>query len=94
MNPIYENAGCDKNMPRECAPKPDSIKDIVQNTKGILAELLAMMGDTNMQLFADSPVEKTGSLEGKCFADDVRIVHNQAQMALAMMHDMRMNMIG
>lgn len=91
---MYENAGCDKNMSQECAPKPDSIKDIVQNTKGILAELLSVMGDTNMQLFADSPVEKVGSLEGKCFADDARIVHNQAQIALAMMYDMKRNMIG
>ena len=60
----------------------------------MLAELLVMMGDTSMQLFADSPVEQAESIEGKCFADDVRIVYNQATMALSMMNEMRRKMIG
>lgn len=91
---MYENTNCVTEMESQRIPKQESFKDTMQETKNMLAELLVMMGDTSMQLFADSPVERTDSLEGKCFADDVRIVHNQAHMALSIMNDMRRKMIG
>lgn len=91
---MYDNSNCVTEAPRQCVPKEDSFKTTLQETKNILAELLVMMGDTSVQLFADSPVERTEAIEGKCFADDVRIVHNQAKMALSIMNDMRRKMIG
>jgi hypothetical protein len=91
---MYDNSNCVPENPRPCVPKEDSFKGTLQETKNVLAELLVMMGDTCMQLFADSPVERTEALEGKCFADDVRTVQNQAKMALSIMNDMRRRMIG
>lgn len=91
---MYEDINCVADAPRQCVPKENSFKDTIQETKNILAELLTMMGDTSMQLFADSPVAKTATLEGKCFADDVRIIHDQAKMAIAIMNDMRRKMLG
>jgi len=92
---MYEKTNCCvDDMPRQSVQKTESFKATLQETKNMLAELLVMMGDTSMQLFADMPVERTDALEGKCFADDVRIVHNQAQMALSIMADMRNRMIG
>ena len=91
---MYDNINCGTEPPRSCAPRESSFKDTMQEIKNMLSELLVMMGDTCVQLFADSPVERTEALEGKCFADDVRIVQNQAKMALSIMNDMRRKMIG
>lgn len=92
---MYDNTNCAVEAPRPCVPtKEESFKETMQETKNILAELLVIMGDASMQLFADSPVEKTSALEGKCFADDVRIINNQAKAAIAVMNDMRRKMLG
>lgn len=91
---MYDNSNCVAEPPHQCVPKEDSFKTTLQETKNILAELLVMMGDTSMQLFGDQPIERTEALEGKCFADDVRTVRNQAKMALSTMNDMRRKMIG
>ena len=91
---MYENTNCSTEMQRPCMPKEESFKGTLQETKNMLAELLVMMSDTSMQLFADSPVDQTEALDGRCFADDVRIVHNQANMALSIMRDMCRKMIG
>lgn len=91
---MYDNINCATETQHSCAPRESSFKDTMQEIKNMLSELLVMMGDTCVQLFADSPVERTEALEGKCFADDVRIVQNQAKMALSIMNDMRRKMIG
>lgn len=89
---MYENTNCLTEKPN--VSKEVSCRDSIQETKKLLAELLVMMGDTSMQLFEDSPVEKTDALEGRCFADDVRTVNRQVVMALSLMNDIRRKMLG
>ena len=75
-------------------PPRQTVASHIQETVGILKELLMAMGDTSLVLFAENPIGDPGKApETKCLLDDAEIIHNQAKAALDIFMTMRKKLV-
>lgn len=89
---------CDKEMNIQPASEPRrTMKDVIQDTKAVLAEAGLMIADTNLQMFGYNPIGdgtvSKAKEESKCMNDDVQIINQQARMILSMFSELRKAMI-
>ena len=86
---MYANCEPEKAVVSE--PPRESMASVIKQTQDALKELLLMIGDVSMQLFADrtTTTDPPQKPETKCLFEDAQIVRNQAIAAVQLFNDLR-----